>query len=326
VIKNVLLLTCCLLLSAYETTAQNAPVTTAPSKTACPGTTVSIPVTVTGFNNIGSVSLRLDYNPAVLSYASSSNTSGFPGLIIGGGTAGKVIAGGFNSVPNGISYADNTVLFTVTFNYLGGTTALTWFDNGASCEYGGPTPNYTTLNDLPYASYYNIGQVAPVLGVDFTADSLLPMVNQPVMLSDLTTGGPTAWNWTITPGTYTFLNGTSSVSQNPQVKFTLNGPYNISLAATKGTCTITKSKPNFIHCGTKGLWTGITSADWNVQSNWHNYMVPESTIDVVIPASSANWPVCTGDLVIGSQCRSLRLEGSTSLMTITGNLVVNSGK
>jgi hypothetical protein len=319
-IKKLLFISFCFIFPLSGLYAQNAPVTIAPVKTACPGSVVTVPVTVTGFTNIGSLSLSITYDPAVLVYVSASNTSGFPGMSFGHGTAGKVIIGGY-SPSSAINYADNATLFTLTFNYLGGTTSLTWFDNGGSCEYG-DFPNYNTLNDIPYSTYYINGQVGPAFGVDFTANELFPVVNQVVIFSDLTTNSPTGWNWTITPGTYVFVNGTTSGSQNPQVQFTSNGPYQVSLASTLNACSMTNTKTNFIHSGTKGLWTGITSSDWNTLSNWHNYMLPENTIDVIIPESSVNWPVYNGDLTIGSQCKTLKIEGTTSMMTVSGNLVI----
>jgi PKD repeat protein len=162
--------------------------------------------------------------------------------------------------------------------------------------------------------------------VNFTADNLLPAVNQTVTLTDLTTGSPTGWNWTITPASFTYVNGTVAASQNPQVQFTSNGLYTVTLAAIKGGCTITKTSINFIHSGTSGLWTGITSSDWNVASNWHNFLVPETATNVLIPSGTTYYPVFDGDLTIGSQIGTLTLQGDASTMTITGNLTILSSK
>jgi hypothetical protein len=140
---------------------QNSPVTTAPVKTACPGSLITIPVTVTGFLNIGSLSLTMHYDPAVLAYISGTNTSGFPGLACVGTTAGKVVIGGYNSSTSGTTKPDNTVLFTLTFNYLGGTTGLTWYDDGGSCEYTEPAPDFNPLNDIPQSTYFIDGSVSP---------------------------------------------------------------------------------------------------------------------------------------------------------------------
>ncbi|MCB0806089.1 MAG: hypothetical protein KDC05_09855 [Bacteroidales bacterium] len=136
----------------------NAPVTTAPSVIAFSGSNFSVPVTVTDFCNIGSLSLTLEYDPSVITYQSYTNTSGFPGLSINEPVPGTIIAGGY-TVPNttGFSIPDNGVLFTLTFNAILGFTPLTWYDDGESCEY---TDNlYNPLIDTPFGDYYINGDV-----------------------------------------------------------------------------------------------------------------------------------------------------------------------
>jgi PKD repeat protein len=68
---------------------------------------------------------------------------------------------------------------------------------------------------------------APV--ANFGLSSNFPCLNQTVNLFDSTTGVPTSWTWTISPSTYTFLNGTNANSQNPEVQFTATGSYDITL-------------------------------------------------------------------------------------------------
>ena len=148
-------------------TFQNfAPQTIAPSLTACPGTLISVPVRVNDFNTIGSVSLTLNYNPSVLTYVSPATPNpGFSTLTVDCDVAGTVIIGGF-APGSDATFPDNTVLITLYFTYLGGSTALTWFDNGTSCEYGGPPPIYSRLLDTPQSSYYingSVGLAPPVL-------------------------------------------------------------------------------------------------------------------------------------------------------------------
>jgi PKD repeat protein len=67
---------------------------------------------------------------------------------------------------------------------------------------------------------------------DFYADTIA-CVNLAVTLLDLSTGNPDTWKWTITPGTFTFVNGTDAGSQSPQVKFTAPGNYTIKLYALR---------------------------------------------------------------------------------------------
>ena len=146
----------CILLPQLK--AQNAPVTIAPEIICNPGTTVDIPITVTDFNNIGALSLTLQFDGLVLDYQSYTNNSGFPGLMIFEQTTGNITAGGMISFGDpGINLNDNSVLFTLTFYCIGGSTELQWFDNGGTCEY---TDNqYNPLNDSPTCSYYINGSV-----------------------------------------------------------------------------------------------------------------------------------------------------------------------
>jgi len=132
-----------------------APVTTAAFLSACPGSAVDIPVSVTGFANIGALTLTLHYSTAVAYFAGATNNSGFPGLSINGTEQGVITVTG--SATQGVTLPDNTVLFTIHFNYLGGVTDLEWFDDGASCQYrdGG----FNVLNDIPTSAYYINGKI-----------------------------------------------------------------------------------------------------------------------------------------------------------------------
>ena len=140
----------------------DAPHTSAPVLTACPGTVVSVPITVSAFDHIGSVSLLMHYNSAVLTYQSSIVNPAFPGLTINGTVPGTITANGLApSGGTGITLPGNTILFTISFNYLGGSADLSWYDDGNSCKYSGPPPSLTTLNDSPQSTYYSNGSVGP---------------------------------------------------------------------------------------------------------------------------------------------------------------------
>ena len=138
----------------------DAPHTIAPSLHACPGTVISVPVKVTGFNNIGKAALKLNYNAAALAYQSYSNTSGFPGLAVDGSQPGSItVAGIIPAGGTGIVLADSSVLVTFDFLFSGGAADLAWVDNGQSCQYSGPPPAYFVLNDTPQSSFYLNGSV-----------------------------------------------------------------------------------------------------------------------------------------------------------------------
>ncbi|WP_372947736.1 cohesin domain-containing protein [Mariniphaga sp.] len=141
-----------------------SPVTIAPNLTASVNENISIPITVRGFKNVGVVSLTLNYDPAVLSFNSASNTTGgFPNLTFNGATPGTIFIGGSSTNPDGVSLADDFVLFTINCKYLGGSSALSWNnDYSTSCEYGGSFPDYNILNDEPHSSFYQNGLIESV--------------------------------------------------------------------------------------------------------------------------------------------------------------------
>lgn len=56
-----------------------------------------------------------------------------------------------------------------------------------------------------------------------------------VAFTDLSTGSPTSWNWTITPSTgWSYASGASAYSQNPDVLFTTQGQYTVKLKVSNG--------------------------------------------------------------------------------------------
>lgn len=138
-------------------TFPDAPVTTAPTLSASANTVVALPITVTGFSNIGAVSLTMKYNPAVLTFQSASVNQSFPSLFVNGNIPGYITVSGF-STSSGIYLPDNATLFTLYFYFSGSYTILEWYDNGSSCEYA-DWPNYNALNDIPQEDFYINGMV-----------------------------------------------------------------------------------------------------------------------------------------------------------------------
>lgn len=89
---------------------------------------------------------------------------------------------------------------------------------------------------------------APV--ANFSATPLTLTAGGTVAFTDLTTNSPTAWSWTITPGTagttWVYTGGTSATSQNPQVQFNTVGQYTITLTASNSLGSDAETKTNYI--------------------------------------------------------------------------------
>ncbi len=333
-------------------------------------------------------------------------------------------------------------------------------------------------------------QIGPeTLGANFQADYRTPEPNTNVLLSDLSSGSVSSWDWSISPSTFTYVNGTSSSSQDPQVTFGDPGFYTVSLIVSDGVDSDTLTKTDYIqvidcnaslpfsedfsdealpqcwsiidHVGNgqvwsfdnpggrtintttsangfaildsdiygsgnsqdadlvsprfdffnytnitlsfdhyfreyagssatlsystdngiswyviqawtastanaatfsqdvtslvggksnvlfkwnytgtwgyywavddisitgtaQGIWMGTSSTSWGTSANWINNIPPGSSINVTVPASSPNWPIISGDLVLGTDCHSLIMEGPAQL-TVSGNLDIPAG-
>jgi len=303
---------------------QLAPLTVAGTASpASTGDNVTIPVTVYQFTGIDDLALVLDYDPGVLTYVDAE-------LV-------PEIGGNFSAVTDGIgriimswtgtpvTLADNTTLINMDFTYNGGETTLAWWDIGSTCKYS-VSDGGTELYDQPKSLFYINGYVGPNPMIsNFAATDTLPQVYQVITLNDLSTGNPTSRNWSISPSSLQFVNGTGPATQNPQVKFDAAGAYTVTLKIYQDNYAAIKVITDYIHAGTPGLWTGNSSPDWTVASNWHNYQAPGSLTGVVVPSAAPNWPSLDGDLSIGgAQCLNITLQDGSQL-TVEGDITILSG-
>ncbi len=147
---------------------QVAPVTSLPSSDYFITGPISIPIKVANFDQIGSVSLTFQYDPAVLTYEDSF-TSPLAGVMVSDGPAGngnnQIVIGWFGTPA---SLADNSTLISLDFTYSMGNSSLSWTDNGISCEYTDAL--FYTLYDLPTEDFYQSGEIiqkmAPIVKAD----------------------------------------------------------------------------------------------------------------------------------------------------------------
>lgn len=72
---------------------------------------------------------------------------------------------------------------------------------------------------------------------DFSPSANPVCGNTPVILSDISASAPVTWEWKITPNTYSFVNGTSASSTNPEVLFNASGNYQVKLIVTNSAGT-----------------------------------------------------------------------------------------
>jgi hypothetical protein len=209
----VILIVCLLCFPSLVVRSQNAPVTTAAVvTTAIPGNDVILPVTVSGFNNIGTISLTLDYDPAVLTFVSSAHDPLLTDMLVSIESPGRLTAGWFGST--GATLPDGSIIFWVTFHYISGSSALTWFDNGGSCEYSDAEAN--ALNDSPTSHYYINGvvtsQPSPVTHVPSITDAVPGAISIPVTVEGFVDIGTISLTLEYDPLVLTFTGATPNAA------------------------------------------------------------------------------------------------------------------
>ncbi len=90
----------------------------------------------------------------------------------------------------------------------------------------------------------NVQEVSSAPTTNFVASTNNTCIGQPVDFTDLSSSIPNNWSWTITPNTYTFVNGTTDSSQNPVIVFNATGQYDIELTTmnSNGSDTLLQSQ------------------------------------------------------------------------------------
>jgi len=202
--------------------SQNAPITTIASTQACPDSAIILPVTVTNFTGIGSISLRIDFDPTLLTYDSMTNpNASLYGILINVVTVNanlkKIMVVWFSIAP--VTLTNGSKLFDLNFTYLNGNASLA-FNNtsngGSDCEYADEIGD--PLNDTPTTTYYIDGQVTSnAIGAAGTisGSSTLCAGIQGVAYSVPAITNATGYTWTLPTGA-TIASGanTNSITVN----------------------------------------------------------------------------------------------------------------
>jgi hypothetical protein len=125
---------------------------------------------------------------------------------------------------------------------------------------------------------------------------------------------PLTYSWTSSPSGFT------STSQNPTgVSPTQNTTYTVTATNTEGCSSsanvaITVNQPTM-------TWTGATSTDPTVTTNWNPVALPCTVSDITVPSGLTNYPIYTSNLTISSG-GSYTLQAGAQL-TVTGTLTNN---
>jgi len=126
-------------------------------------------------------------------------------------------------------------------------------------------------DSLTKTNYINVSNTL-LPSVGFTADQFVLCDNDVVRFSDQSTNCPSEWVWNFNPGTITFLEGTSNISQNPVVQFNESGAYDVQLVCSNaaGNQILTRLdyivKDGYALPFVESFGTGINANHWQIQN------------------------------------------------------------
>ena len=145
---------------------------------------------------------------------------------------------GSDQLPQGLKFANNQVqykwlaknqhlpILEVDGNVIGGTFIQT---------------------AVKYRDIFHVSPLAPT--VDFTANSVLGTTRDTFRLTNRSNGIGNAYNWSITPNSFSYTGGSTATSTNPSVRFHNAGWYTVKLDATNFAGNGTLTKTSYIYVG-----------------------------------------------------------------------------
>ncbi len=136
--------------------------------------------------------------------------------------------GGYSGNALTVNYTTSPATYLVRYNYVG--SGLT-----------GQGYGYTYWNDIGFL--ISAAAATPPVALFFTPANTCSMSAVNLLNNSIMSGYNLSYQWTITPGTFNYLNGTTSASKSPTVQFLDTINYTIKLRATNnlGSDSITKT-------------------------------------------------------------------------------------
>ncbi len=197
-----------------------------------------------------------------------------------------------------------------------GKMAFHWASNGTTTiEQLKPWLDPSNLNVLVFAGSTDpctpTTPVPPVANFVASATSVTPGTT--VSFTDLSTGIPTSWAWSVSPASgWSFAAGSNASSQNPQILFSNVGQYTVSLTATNAQGSDLETKNNYIIVA---QMTGPCTASAVCDEYINN--VSFNTINNTSACGNNGYTDFTGT-------NTSLAQGSTYALTITPAIVNNS--
>lgn len=190
----------------------------------------------------------------------SSNSNGYG--VTEGGSSGSPLFDNANGYIIGTLTGGGSYCTSQTAPDQYGKMAFHWTNNGTTNALQlKPWLDPTNSNVLLLAGSSDpctpTTPVAPVANFSASATNVTPGTT--VSFTDLSSGIPTSWSWSVSPATgWSYAAGSTATTQNPQIVFNTVGQYTISLTATNAQGSDIETKNNYI---VVAAMTGPCTAD-----------------------------------------------------------------
>lgn len=235
----------------------------------------------------------------------------------------------FDIIYNGL-VSNTWQLFTVTYN----GNVLTLYKDGVSVGSTAASGTFSTnanqsffIGKLHYSAYtfFLKGSIDEVGLWDraLTASEVNTMYNQCVNSNDPSLQLYYKFNQGIAGGNNTGINVVNDEMGN------ISGQIQGSPSLTGFTSNWVSSSPAI--CSTPNEWTGVTSSDWNMVTNWSEGSVPTATETVIIPTnpSGAFFPITSANITVADLTiqtgASLTIGSGFGLIIAQDGTIANSG-
>jgi len=144
-------------LSVQMLIGQNAPITTI-GNVASTGASITVPITATNFNDIGSCNLQLLYDPSIATCTGVTKNPLLPGGMTTDITVAGVITIGWYTWP-GATLSDNSVIFNLSFDKIAAGSCSISFDDTYFNHQWSDGSSFP-LNYLPFGDYHINGSLS----------------------------------------------------------------------------------------------------------------------------------------------------------------------
>jgi PKD repeat protein len=144
-----------------------------------------------------------------------------------------------------------------------------------------------------------------------------------IKFADNSKYNPTGWNWDIQPSSFSFINGTTKNSRNPEIIFNTVANYTVTLTASNSNGTDQLIKTNYIHAGKLIVQlSGITSDSTVCGCNLINFPLAASgasnyTFFIERP-DKINYTVLSDSIFLSLIAAEKKNGSFNSLIKVTG--------